>query len=332
VSSRRKFFPALDSGVPQTGLTPSASVWLKPDGSAPTATAPTISEVGSSGYYTFEVPADLDSDVLLVVDCGAGISDPTERYVSFNLLLTDYGLGPLVKWAHPRGEPREGIDGGDEEGHYLFYVYLEGREGEPLTGVTAGDLEDVKVFGLEEMSGTIQRTVAPSAISWTEIGADFPGLYSFRLDNDNGGAGPVGGNDHLYASFRRTADTNLTHVWSAHTGGGGGGGNGGGEGGEETFFFGLIGVQLLLSGVNSKTIYTAFGSDGNPTAGRLDLYTDSEAVEVEDSERLISSVSLSYAYDGMGRLSSQSQTLDSVNQATFFAWLQSLLSSGGDGG
>lgn len=328
MSSRRKIYMVTNAGVPTPGQAPVAATWLLTGGGVPAPAAPTVVAIGGGAYY-FDVPLDLDGDATLIIDNDPGGTTgipAAERYSHFSIVRADLNLGPLVRWAHPRGEPRALLDESDMEGAYFFYVYLEGRDGEPLTGVGAGDLENVEVTAFREQASAVTVTVAPANISWTEVGAAFPGLYSFSLDNDNGGAGGVGGNEHIYASFRLSSDPSLTHVWSAHTDSGVEGDQGG------DFIVSLVGIQLLLNGVNSRTTYTSFADDGNPTEGRLDFYTDSAAATTEDPDGLVASAALSYEYDGMGRLSSQTQVLDPLNQQALFAWLQSLSGGGEDEG
>lgn len=331
MSSRRKFYMVTNAGTPATGQSPGSYLWVKSDGNPPAPSAPVVAEVGN-GIYTFEVPADLDADAVYVIDNDPGGSTgipAAERYTTFQILLTDHNLGPMVRWAHPRGEPRGIFDAGSAEGHYTCYVYLEGRDGEPLTGVTDGDLETLEWLGLGEMSAQITRSIDPTAVSWGEIGAAFPGMYSFRLDNNNGGAGDLGGARHHYVSIRLTADTGLTHVWSMN---GDGSSSSSGGGGDDGDFIGVFALMLqLFSGTNGVYEYTSFAADGNPTSGRLDTYMDATAADDRDAERLIYSTDVSFEYDGMGRLSSQSRTLDETNQAALFAYL-SQFAGGGDGG
>lgn len=314
MNSRRRFLFFTASGAPVTGLTPTAGSWLTVAGDAPSVSAPSIAEVGG-GVYTYEVPADLDEDVVLVVDGGVGAAD--NRYQMEQIRLADFNLGPRVVWS-PFQQVRQHVNG-EEEGSLFLYVYLEDREGRPITGLNGDSLDSVSARRLQEQSSTsptVPVTVDTNFLA--EVGAEFPGLYSFTLSSSD-----FGGWDVIFLSFVLTADTQTQYIVPVYAGLADAGG-----GGPDGILGVILMIVFMVTGTNAVFRWTTYDSDGRPLAGFMDLYQDATGAAAQDPLKLIASMNTAYTYDAQGRQVLQHRTLDAENLAAIFTYLHSI--GGGD--
>lgn len=329
--SRTKAYIALVAGAPAPGLTPAVASWLTVGGAAPASTAPTITEIvdlsgpTNTGMYTYEVPADLAEEVVLVIDRdslnSAGMT-PTERYEFLHLKPSDYGLssGTKVIWA-PFYQMRN-IGGVGDGTNTFVYVYLTDRQGNPLTGVVAGDVASIDARNLAEASVLLTRAINPATCGWAAVGGAgiLPGLYWFQAlsDGDGNPDTDFGGVDHWTFDIQLTTQPDVHYCFSIDKAGGSTGGGGGGGGNEIQAL--LMGLSSLM-GYNGVYRYATYVANGEPLTGQYLIYSDAAGALAEDPLKFICAVDLAYVYDGQGRLVTVKKTLDTVNLMLFLSYI-----------
>ncbi len=95
-------FMVTEDGAAKSGLSPSWDTLVAIDGTDKSGSAPSISEIGSTGIYKFEVTygtAPFDVPQLTgIIDAGSSLNN-YERYIKVDITLRDLALAKLVNKA-----------------------------------------------------------------------------------------------------------------------------------------------------------------------------------------------------------------------------------------
>lgn len=319
MSNRTKTYLLLNANIPASGQAPVVITWLTTAGGVPTSAAPTISEINTTGIYTYEVPADLVEDVVMIIDSDPGGTtglSAADRYQFVYLQPSDYGLSSGLKVTWAEAHSVRNISDVEDALDVIVFVRLVDRQGNPIQGVVAADVGTIVISMLQEANDLTNNTLDPLTASWGELAglsgipADaFAGLYYFRIPGAT-----FGGNQHWTVDLHLTADPDHHYNFIVDDNAG----TGGGDDGQGVLLMGMV----ALTGYNGVYRFTSYTAEGEPLAGQYLIYSDAEGAAAEDPLKLVCAIDLAYAYDGQGRLVTLKKTIDAMNLLLFITFLR----------